>query len=105
ASQVVSTVQKVLQIHSPSRVFERIGRDTVAGFDKGLDPRGVRDSAAALARTTIGSFQNANPVATTNYSNARNNNVAAGAIQIITQTTDPEIAAEMVLDRLVSRLG
>jgi phage-related minor tail protein len=105
ASQVVSTVQKVLQIHSPSRVFERIGRDTVAGFDKGLDPRGVRDSAAALARTTIGSFQNANPVSTTNYSNARNNNVAAGAIQIITQTTDPEIAAEMVLDRLVSRLG
>lgn len=105
ASQIVSTVESVLQIGSPSRVMERIGRDTVAGFDRGLDPRGVRSAAENLARTTIGGFENGSAINTTSYSNARNSNVAAGAIQIFTQTTDPEIAANMVLDRLVARLA
>lgn len=105
ASEIVNTVESVLQIGSPSRVFERIGRDTVAGFDRGLDPRGVRGAAENLARSTIGAFENASPINTTSYSNARNNNVAAGAIQIFTQTTDPQVAANMVLDRLVTRLA
>ena len=105
ANSIVNTVESVLQIGSPSKVFERIGRDTVDGLDRGLDPRPAQDAAEYLARSTIGAFENAAPGGTTNYSNARNSNVAAGAIQIFTQTTDPEIAANMVLDRLVARMA
>lgn len=106
ASQIVNTVESVLQIGSPSKVFERIGKDTVRGLDIGLDPRGIESAANALARTTIGAFDNTIPSGGSgSFTTNRNSNVAAGAIQIFTQTTDPEIAANMVLDRLVGRLA
>lgn len=109
AGKVVAAVtgKKGFDSNSPSRVFRDIGLDVVAGLVQGLETnaRSAADAAAALARGSVGAFENGSPVATTNYNNARNNNVAAGAIQIVTQTTDPEIAAHMVLDRLVARMA
>jgi len=93
--------------HSPSKVFRDIGADAVAGLVQGLETnaRSAAEAASALARGSVDGFGNASPLGTTTYNNARNNNVAAGAIQIVTQTTDPELAAHMVLDRLVTRMA
>jgi hypothetical protein len=108
AQDVINTVtgKKGLDSHSPSRVFRAIGGDVVAGLVQGMEnnARSASLAAATLARGSIGAFDNASPV-NASYSNTRNNNVAAGAIQIVTQTTDPVIAANMVLDRLVTRMA
>jgi hypothetical protein len=100
------TGKKGFDEHSPSRVFRAIGADVVAGLVQGMEnnARSADLAAAALARGSIGAFDNTAPV-NASYSNTRNNNVAAGAIQIVTQTTDPVIAANMVLDRLVTRMA
>lgn len=105
ADVVIDTISGAFELGSPSRVARRIGEQFVAGLDQGLDPRGSQSAAESLARGTVGAFENTLASSSTSYSNARNNNVAAGAIQIFTQTTDPEIAANMVLDRLVSRMA
>jgi hypothetical protein len=108
AQQVIDRAKSVFKERSPSKVFQDIGANAVAGLVQGLEnnTRSAADAAAALARGSIGGLEmNGSPISTTNYNNARNNNVAAGAIQIVTQTTDPEVAANMVLDRLVARMA
>ncbi|WP_395691800.1 hypothetical protein [Nocardioides sp.] len=49
ANALVAAVKKALGIKSPSRVFARIGLDTVRGLDLGLDDIYVRRSGAVLA--------------------------------------------------------
>lgn len=105
ADVVIDTVSSAFELGSPSKLFKRMGQDVVAGLDQGLDPTPAQQAADALARSTVGAFENTVASTTNTYGNTRNNNVAAGAIQIFTQTTDPEIAANMVLDRLVGRLA
>lgn len=104
ADTVINTISSAFELGSPSRLMKRFGRDVVRGFDIGLEPRGIEDSANALARTAIAPFTGDGGTGSA-ITNNRNSAVAAGAIQIITQTTDPYIAANMVLDRLVSRMA
>lgn len=105
ANVVIDTISSAFELGSPSRLAKRMGQDFVDGLGLGLEPRPAEQAADALARSTVGAFENTVASTTNAYGNTRNNNVAAGAIQIITQTTDPEIAANMVLDRLVGRLA
>ena len=106
ADTVINTIESAFELGSPSRLMKRFGRDVVRGFDIGLEPRGIEDAANTLARTAIGPFAGAGAGGSSSaVTNNRNSPVAAGAIQIFTQTTDPEIAANMVLDRLVGRLA
>lgn len=106
ADTVINTISSAFELGSPSRLMKRFGRDVVRGFDIGLEPRGIEDAANTLARTAIGPFAGAGAGGSSSaITNNRNSSVAAGAIQIFTQTTDPEIAANMVLDRLVGRLA
>lgn len=110
AQGVVNAVTGVFDSHSPSRVFRDIGGDVVAGLVQGLDrnARLADNAAAALASGSVGNFNSGiSPISNNQIvgDSYRNSSVAAGAIQIYTQTTDPEIAANMVLDRLVTRLA
>lgn len=105
ADTVINTIESAFELGSPSRLMKRFGQDVVRGFDIGLEPRGIEDAANALARTAISPFTDGGTSTSSTVTNNRNSAVAAGAIQIFTQTTDPVVAANMVLDRLVSRMA
>ncbi len=51
--QVISTYQKKLDVHSPSRVTEDFGERTGAGFEKGLDNFSGTDAAEDFADSFI----------------------------------------------------
>lgn len=116
ASSLASAAKIALGISSPSKVFAQIGEQVVDGLVQGIDNNANAAVSAVdqLAADMRSAFALDNPmkVVGVGQSAAQSGTVAgtggavveAGAIQIVTQTRDPEIAANMVLDRLVERI-
>lgn len=71
ADSVSSTIKDALDIHSPSRVMRKIGRDTVEGFRLGMKDKvpGVKDVAASIATIATGAGITGPTIATGNINN------------------------------------
>ena len=80
ANEVQETFRNAMEIHSPSRVFERFGKYTVQGYAQGIDEEKdtATDKLKELIREAIDAMnKHPNPNDNSDYQNVYNNSMSS----------------------------